>query len=87
MPLVLLLKEIMKPFPAENAHFSDAVERWNCSASVSSLEDGHLRYLFANLRRVDGECERVRILILFHQLEVDERAFSADSKVLTAVGR
>jgi hypothetical protein len=72
MALVLLLKEIMKPFPTENAHFSDAVARWDCSASVSSLADGHLRCLFAKLRRVNGEFERVSILILFHQLEVDE---------------
>lgn len=36
----------------------------------SSLGRGHLRRLFPDLSRVDDEFERVRILVLFHQLEV-----------------
>src|SRR4029077_12278462 len=40
--------------------------------SVSSLVTGHLWSLFADLPRVNDEFERVSILNLFHQLEVDK---------------
>src|SRR5580700_8503563 len=40
--------------------------------SVSSLATGHLRYLFADHPRANDEFEWVRILMLFHQFEVDE---------------
>ncbi len=43
-----------------------------CQLSVSSLATGHLRCLFADLPRVNDEFEGVRILMLFHQFEVDE---------------
>ena len=38
----------------------------------SSLRRSHLRCLFSDLSRVNDEFERVGILILLHQLEVDE---------------
>ena len=37
-----------------------------------SLGGSHLRYLFPNLSRVNDEFERIGILGLLHQLEVDE---------------
>ena len=50
-----------------------------CGSSASyrptfqrSLALNHLRRLLPDPSRIDDEFERVRILILFHQLEIDE---------------
>jgi hypothetical protein len=47
-----------------------------------SLGGGHLRRLLADLSRVNDEFKRIGILVLLHQLEVDEAPGIRDGRAV-----
>src|SRR6266446_1012143 len=61
-----------KPYLGITFHLPVIRSRPWVKLQLSSLTTGHLWRLFSHLPRVNDELERVRILMLFHQFEVDK---------------